>query len=59
MNKHNSRKWQLAVASWIAATSALFTGYADFNQWMAAMTLIFGMYGIASVSDKKLNGEAA
>lgn len=50
---YRSRKFWLACASFAGATTALFTGYLDGAQWIAAITLVLGMYQSANVLEKR------
>lgn len=51
--KFRSRKFALATASLLIASTALFMGHISGGEWVAAVTLILGLYGTANVADKK------
>jgi hypothetical protein len=55
----SSRKFLLACASFAVGAVGFFTGRMDGGTYVALVTLILGVYGSASVADKRLNGGSA
>ena len=51
-DKFRSRKYAIASASLFAVTSGLFTGYISGGEFIAGITLILGLYGVANVVQK-------
>ena len=55
--RHLSRKFLLAAFAELISSIALLLKTIDGGTWIAAITLILGLYGGATVADKKLNGD--
>ena len=51
--KFRSRKFGLAVTFSLVSIAALFSGHLSGGEFIAATTVILGLYGAANVMDKK------
>ena len=52
--RRSSRKFLLALMAMIASIVGLFTDELDGGTWVAALTLILGVYGAANVAQRKV-----
>ena len=50
---YRSRKFLLAVTALAVSAVALFKGDLDGGTWVAALTLILGLYSAANVMEKR------
>lgn len=56
MRRYSSRKFLMTAVALGTSIIALFAGKLDGNQWVAAITLILGVYGTHQIVDEKMNG---
>lgn len=52
-SKYRSRKFFLACFSLITSAVGLFWGILDGGTWVAALSLVLGLYGAANVMEKR------
>lgn len=52
-SKYTSRKFGLAVASWLVSSLALFTGHLAGSEYVMITGVILGMYKFANVAEGK------
>jgi len=52
-DRYRSRKFGLAVFFTLTSTTALFTDYLEGGEYLAAMGLVLGLYGMANVMQSK------
>lgn len=55
--RYRSRKFLLAASASVTAHIALFTGEMDGGTWVAAQTLILGLYSASDITEHKINVE--
>lgn len=55
--RYSSRKFLLTVWGMCLLSVALFTGKLSGGEWVAAMSLLLGMYKGAQIADDRLNGK--
>jgi len=48
------RKFTLACMAMLASIVGLFTGHLDGGTWVAALSLILGLYAAANVAQRKV-----
>lgn len=48
------RKFLLACVAMLASVIGLFSGALDGGMWVAAITVILGLYGAANVAQRKV-----
>ena len=55
-DRYRSRKFALAVASLLISAAALFSKHIASGEWIAAITIVLGLYGASNVLEKSATG---
>lgn len=55
-SKYRSRKFGLAIASFIVSSVGLFSGHLAGGEFVSLVGLILGLYGASNVGEKYVSG---